>query len=89
VGAVQAWDLTEQLAAGRVHHHHAGLARDEEPVADGIERHVVPAAVTAKLQVAGHMVGRRLGGLGDERRMEREQDRELKRDEEVEARDHR
>src|SRR6185437_5841590 len=56
--AVQSRDLLQHLAGSRVHHHHAVLPCNEQPVTDSVERQIVPAAITAECEGVLDMVAR-------------------------------
>ena len=67
VGAVEPWDLPEQLAGLGIHHHHPGLAGDEQPVIRRVHRDEIPPAVPAELEIPGDVIrplGARLGEEG-------------------------
>ena len=56
VGAIQPRNLSQQLAVDRIYYHDASLPRDEEAVGSGINRHIIPATLTAELDLSCDMV---------------------------------
>src|SRR6266571_2792289 len=63
-GAIEPRDLRRDLPGARIDHHHAVLPRDKQPMADGVQRDVVPAAVAAEHEGVSDVIPRRPCGAG-------------------------
>src|SRR6185312_1850943 len=73
VRTVEPLDLTDELSVGRIHHHYAIFACNEDAVPGGIERKVVPASVAAELVAVGDVVLAVLCGKRERNRKRRNQ----------------